>query len=437
MHKLLTMVCLLAIVVIPAGAIEPVYHDADVNQDSQIDLTELLRVIQFYNVGGYSYCPDDGTEDGFCPDEEPLEYDLAVVGMKVEYLGDPPWPHLIVDIRATEILPSIFRISFYLDGTLAGNLIESYDVQPNVQRWLYGCRLPDIMGNGNHSATVVIDVGNDIIEIDETNNSWEITFRVPPDDPVEGETEGIAEGEGATEGEDLVRLYTVVDRPAGRLEYGGRAVNANAPDAHEFGFLGYYPRGEIVTLQAVPDPGFRFNSWSAAVDNYFSGDITTITLVRDTTMVNLIFMPEEKGELYINSGFPSVNGYAELFAMFTWVDGTPQEFLIGVPADLQWSDVDHWGIALMWPEGYRLELEDFEVASLGTQSKFVKFDGTGCLDSAGSVVPDWDISSQGWYYVYFVAESDGSVYNFNSEKIVPRKMATVLNRNSAGNFILN
>jgi len=24
-------------------------------------------VIQFYNFPGYHYCPDEGTEDGFCP----------------------------------------------------------------------------------------------------------------------------------------------------------------------------------------------------------------------------------------------------------------------------------------------------------------------------------------------------------------------------------
>jgi hypothetical protein len=32
-----------------------------------IDLTELLRVIQFFNIGGYHYCPAESTEDGFCP----------------------------------------------------------------------------------------------------------------------------------------------------------------------------------------------------------------------------------------------------------------------------------------------------------------------------------------------------------------------------------
>jgi len=35
--------------------------------DWRIVLTELLRIIQFYNSGGYHPCPDEGTEDGFCP----------------------------------------------------------------------------------------------------------------------------------------------------------------------------------------------------------------------------------------------------------------------------------------------------------------------------------------------------------------------------------
>jgi predicted outer membrane repeat protein len=35
--------------------------------DWSIDLLELLRVIQFFNGGGYRYCPEEATEDGFCP----------------------------------------------------------------------------------------------------------------------------------------------------------------------------------------------------------------------------------------------------------------------------------------------------------------------------------------------------------------------------------
>jgi hypothetical protein len=41
------------------------YHPA--GPDWQIDLTELLRLIQFFNSGGFYHCPGAGTEDGFCP----------------------------------------------------------------------------------------------------------------------------------------------------------------------------------------------------------------------------------------------------------------------------------------------------------------------------------------------------------------------------------
>jgi hypothetical protein len=43
-------------------------HDTDYNpQNWAISLSELLRVIQFYNALGYRYCPLDNTEDDFCP----------------------------------------------------------------------------------------------------------------------------------------------------------------------------------------------------------------------------------------------------------------------------------------------------------------------------------------------------------------------------------
>ena len=41
-------------------------HASDYNpQDWKINLSELLRAIQFYNSGGYN--PDPTTEDGFAP----------------------------------------------------------------------------------------------------------------------------------------------------------------------------------------------------------------------------------------------------------------------------------------------------------------------------------------------------------------------------------
>ena len=43
-------------------------HNSDYNpQDWRISLGEILRLIQLYNSGGYHPCPEEGTEDGFCP----------------------------------------------------------------------------------------------------------------------------------------------------------------------------------------------------------------------------------------------------------------------------------------------------------------------------------------------------------------------------------
>ncbi len=48
-----------------SGAAVGQTHSADMNSDGQIGLGELLRVIQFFNAGGY-HC-ESGTEDGFAP----------------------------------------------------------------------------------------------------------------------------------------------------------------------------------------------------------------------------------------------------------------------------------------------------------------------------------------------------------------------------------
>jgi hypothetical protein len=52
-----------------AGDESCIAHDSDyAPQDWQIGLSELLRVIQFFNSAGYHACPDTSpaTEDGFC-----------------------------------------------------------------------------------------------------------------------------------------------------------------------------------------------------------------------------------------------------------------------------------------------------------------------------------------------------------------------------------
>ncbi len=50
---------------LPGGEGEGTPHTADQNGDWDISLSELLRVIQFYNVGNF-HC-ESGTEDGYAP----------------------------------------------------------------------------------------------------------------------------------------------------------------------------------------------------------------------------------------------------------------------------------------------------------------------------------------------------------------------------------
>lgn len=49
------------------GSTDCAHHDSDYNPpDWRISLSELLRLIQLYNVGSYRFCPELTTEDGFC-----------------------------------------------------------------------------------------------------------------------------------------------------------------------------------------------------------------------------------------------------------------------------------------------------------------------------------------------------------------------------------
>lgn len=51
-----------------AGSTDCAPHASDYNPiDWTISMSELLRLIQFYNSGGYHECPGEGTEDGYCP----------------------------------------------------------------------------------------------------------------------------------------------------------------------------------------------------------------------------------------------------------------------------------------------------------------------------------------------------------------------------------
>jgi hypothetical protein len=71
-------------------------HDADYNPlDWNIGLSELLRIVQFFNSHGYSYCPNSSTEDGFCPGAPPGTPDPPGE-------GDAPWEGLFEFEGATD-----------------------------------------------------------------------------------------------------------------------------------------------------------------------------------------------------------------------------------------------------------------------------------------------------------------------------------------------
>lgn len=51
------------------------HHDSDYQSaDFRISLQELLRLIQFFNLGSYYWCPEMGTLDGFCAGENGLQF---------------------------------------------------------------------------------------------------------------------------------------------------------------------------------------------------------------------------------------------------------------------------------------------------------------------------------------------------------------------------
>ena len=86
-------------------------HNADYQpHDWKIGLTELLRIIQFYNIGAYNFCPGETTEDGFCAGpgsggegegegEGPVSFDDANLESAVrEAIGKPVGDILQADL---------------------------------------------------------------------------------------------------------------------------------------------------------------------------------------------------------------------------------------------------------------------------------------------------------------------------------------------------
>jgi hypothetical protein len=52
-----------------SGTTDCTRHSADYGDPAwALELSEVLRVVQLYNVGTYVWCPEQATEDGYCLD---------------------------------------------------------------------------------------------------------------------------------------------------------------------------------------------------------------------------------------------------------------------------------------------------------------------------------------------------------------------------------
>ncbi len=72
---------------------------------------------------------------------------------------------------------SVFNITYYLDNVQKGTLTKSNALQPNYFSYWYNLSLGQLSA-GTHTIKVVLDTGNAVTEIDESNNTFSKTFYV-------------------------------------------------------------------------------------------------------------------------------------------------------------------------------------------------------------------------------------------------------------------
>lgn len=137
------------------------YHTADRNQDYKIDLSELLRIIQFFNARAY-HCDGNG-EDGYAPGTG----DQSCEPHDSDYESNTPWR-----ISLNELLR---LVQFYN--------VCGYEVDPSKEDGFRPVMCP-------------------------------VVVEGEPEGAVEGIPEGVIEGEGTNEGEGETYNYAriVIDR---------------------------------------------------------------------------------------------------------------------------------------------------------------------------------------------------------------------------------
>lgn len=118
-------VCLFGFMLaVMSPAVGETYHSADVNEDYSFNLSEVLRVVQYFNLGHYHQC--DSSEDGFCPGYRPV-----VVGDLVgRVLGpgtncDQANPGLWCELRGQGLIVEVSDITYIYSDTVAEGVVVS------------------------------------------------------------------------------------------------------------------------------------------------------------------------------------------------------------------------------------------------------------------------------------------------------------------------
>ena len=106
---------------------------------------------------------------------EPGAPDLTVVTI-IPSATEPPKVLVVVRNVGTETLHHSFEVALWLDGALLGRQRIATNLYPNAKETLDVIfARPLILPKGFHTFKAVVDVGDHVKELDETNNSRELT----------------------------------------------------------------------------------------------------------------------------------------------------------------------------------------------------------------------------------------------------------------------